>query len=139
MSPAGGTGSPHRAYPRAALAFVDWQVRRGLMNPHDHERPGSPWWRAVSERLLRDTCEARLGLLGHPGPGSSASVEPYAWAATELRVPELADLVCGSTPSYAWDPHDCDPWSPPPTRLVRVVRRTLPAGRVSRGPAGGAR
>jgi hypothetical protein len=30
----------------------------------------------MNERLLRDTCEARLRLLGHPGPGSSPSVEP---------------------------------------------------------------
>jgi hypothetical protein len=70
--------------------------------------------------------------------------ELYAWAAAELRVPELADLVSGSTPCYAWDPRDRDPWSPPPTGLVRVVRRALPApghlrgGAVSDGPAGGA-
>ncbi len=55
---------------------MGWQLRRGLFNPLDHERPGSPWWRAVNERLLRDTCEARLRLLGHPGPASSSSVEP---------------------------------------------------------------
>jgi hypothetical protein len=30
----------------------------------------------VNERLLRDTCEARSRLLGHPGPPSSPSVEP---------------------------------------------------------------
>jgi hypothetical protein len=63
-------------YPRAALAFMAWQVRRGLLNPLDHECPGSPWWRAVNERLLRDTCEARLRVLGHPGPASSPSVDP---------------------------------------------------------------
>jgi hypothetical protein len=55
---------------------MGWQVRRGLLNPSDHERPGSPWWRAVNERLLRDTYEARSRLLGHPGPASSPSVEP---------------------------------------------------------------
>jgi hypothetical protein len=55
---------------------MGWQLRRGLLNPLDHERPGSPWWRAVNERLLRDTCEARLRILGHEGPASSASVEP---------------------------------------------------------------
>jgi len=74
--PAPGAPSLHLRYRRAALAFMDWQRRRGLLNPLDHERPGSEWWRAVNERLLRDTCEARLRLLGHPGPGSSASVEP---------------------------------------------------------------
>jgi hypothetical protein len=68
-------GAPlHLPYPRAALAFMDWQLRRGLLNPVDHRRPGSPWWRAVNERLLRDTCEARLCLLGHPGPASTSSI-----------------------------------------------------------------
>ncbi len=70
-------GEPvHLRYPRAAIAFMEWQLRRGLLNPPDHTRPGSPWWRAVNERLLRDTCEARLLVLGHPGPASSPSVEP---------------------------------------------------------------
>lgn len=74
-APPPGAAPLHLAYPRAALAFMGWQLRRGLLNPLDHERPGSPWWRAVNERLLRDTCEARLRVLGHPGPASSTSVE----------------------------------------------------------------
>jgi hypothetical protein len=74
--PRPGAAPLHLRYPRAAIAFMGWQLRRGLLNPVNHERPGSPWWRAVNERLLRDTCEARLQLLGHPGPPSSASVEP---------------------------------------------------------------
>jgi hypothetical protein len=71
-------GSPpiHLKYRRAALAFMEWQVERGLLNPPDYKRPGSPWWRAVNERLLLDTCEARLRILGHPGPSRSSSVEP---------------------------------------------------------------
>ena len=228
--------------------------------------PGSPWWRAVNERLVRDTCEARLRLLGHPGPPSSASVEPsirfargpspdtwyaahnativaayldhrdlaerenrverffinlvlvrvlyahalvsaprlavgwlapiagwlgdprldstgrflsvsrvlpdqyplagelddyiraehtlgrlldlgvitprltelYRWSALELRIPERTDLVDGTTPAYAWDAGDRGPWTPPPTRLVRAVRRALPpstAARTGRRPA----
>ena len=250
------TGAPpiHLRYRRAALAFMDWQVRRGLLNPLDHESPGSPWWRAMNERLLRDTCEARLSVLGHRGPPSSPGIEPairfarepsspawyrahnitivtayldhrdlaerenrierffinlvlirlmyahamvaaprlalawmapaarwlgdprramtsiflsisrvlpnryplhgalgdyidaehtigrlldlgvitprltdlYRWSAGELGIPDVADLVCDTTPAYAWDPHDRQPWAPPPTRLVRVVRRTLP-------------
>lgn len=75
-TPLPGTPPLHLRYRRAALAFMDWQVRRGLLNPFDHERPGSPWWMAVNERLLRDTCEARLRVLGHPGPASLPSVEP---------------------------------------------------------------
>lgn len=66
----------HLRYRRAALAFMTWQVRRGLLNPLGHEHPGSPWWRAVNERLMRDTCEARSRTLGALGPASSPSVEP---------------------------------------------------------------
>lgn len=55
---------------------MDWQVRRGLLNPLEHERPGSAWWRAGNERLLSHTQEARLRLLGNPGPASSPSAEP---------------------------------------------------------------
>jgi hypothetical protein len=70
-------GTPvHLPYPRAALAFMGWQLRRGLLNPPEHDRPGSRWWRAINERLLRDTCEARSRILGHPGPASSPSIEP---------------------------------------------------------------
>ena len=75
-APPPGAAPLHLPFPRAALAFMGWQLRRGLLNPLDHERPGSPWWRAVNERLLRDTCEARSRLLGHPGPASSPSVDP---------------------------------------------------------------
>ena len=73
-APLAGAPPLHLRYRRAALAFMDWQVRRGLLNPPDHERPGSPWWRVVNERLLRDTCEARARILGHPGPDSASSV-----------------------------------------------------------------
>ena len=53
----------------------DGQRRRGLLHAHDPEQPGSAWWRAVNERLLTDTCEARTLLQGNPGPPSSPSVE----------------------------------------------------------------
>ena len=253
-APAPGTPPVHLRYHQAALAFMAWQLRRGLLNPPDHDRPGSPWWRAVNERLLRDTCEARSRVLGHPGPASSPSVGPsirfalapsprrwylahnvtivsafldhrdlaegenrverffinlvlvrvlyahalvaaprlalswlaptarwlgdprlditgmflsvsrvlpdsypldgdldvyiadehafgrlldlgvitprltqlYRWSAEELQIPEVTDLVCGATPAYAWDPRDREPWTPPPRRLVRAVRRALP-------------
>jgi hypothetical protein len=261
-TPSPGAAPLHLPYPRAALAFMGWQLRRGLLNPLDDERPGSPWWRAVNERLLRDTCEARLRLLGHPGPASSPSVEPsvrfarqpspwtwylahnvtivrayidhrdlaerenrverffinlilvrvlyahalvaaprlalawlapigrwlgdprldmtgmflsvsrvlphqyplagelddyianehalgrlldvgvivprltelYRWTADELRIPDVAHLVSDATPVYAWDPHDRKPWAPPPTRLVRAVRRALPPPRRPTAP-----
>jgi hypothetical protein len=252
-TPTPGSPPVHLRYRRAAVAFMGWQVRRGLLNPPDHQRPGSPWWRAVNERLLLDTCEARSRILGHPGPASTPSVdaslrfarqpasrrwylahnvtivsayldhrdlaeqenrierffinlvlvrllyahallaaprlalswlapvgpwlgdprramtslflsvsrvlpdryplsgdledyvanehtlgrlldlgvitprleELYRWSARELQLPGLADMVQDSTPAYAWDPRDRRPWVPPPTRLVRAVRRTL--------------
>ena len=50
----------------------------------------------------------------------------YRWSAKELGIPEIEGLRHDTTPAYAWDPHDAEPWSPPPTRLVRAVRRVLP-------------
>ncbi|MFJ8563662.1 hypothetical protein [Streptomyces sp. NPDC093514] len=41
------------------------------------DRPGSPWWRAVNERILRDGCEA-VGLSGGlAGPASSRTVDHW--------------------------------------------------------------
>jgi hypothetical protein len=64
-------------YRQAASAFMRWQLRRGLLNPIDAPRPGSPWWRAINERLLYDVGEARALAFGHPGPPSSSTVA--AW------------------------------------------------------------
>lgn len=51
-------GSDRRLpYRRAALSFMRWQATRGLLEPLTEPNPGSPWWRAVNERLLRDGCE----------------------------------------------------------------------------------
>ena len=62
-------------YRRAAMAFMRWQLRRGVLEPPDSERPGSPWWRAVNERLLRDGCES-VALSGDLiGPPSSRTVD----------------------------------------------------------------
>jgi hypothetical protein len=51
-----------------------WQVRRGLLNPLDASPPGSVWWRAMNERLLRDGCEAIALVGGLPGEPSSQAV-----------------------------------------------------------------
>jgi hypothetical protein len=61
----GPTGHAPRHVPfrLAALSFMRWQTQRGVLNPLDASPPGSVWWRAVNERLLRDGCEA-VGLLG---------------------------------------------------------------------------
>lgn len=37
---------------------MQWEVRRGVLNPPTAAAPGSPWWRALNDRLLHDGCEA---------------------------------------------------------------------------------
>lgn len=65
---------PYLPYRRAAVAFMSWQLRRQLLNPLHAAVPGSPWWRAVNERLLRDGYEARALVAGYGSAGSSSSV-----------------------------------------------------------------
>src|SRR4249920_414063 len=67
-------GPVHLPYRRAAAAFMGWQLRRGLLDPPGAATPGSPWWRAVNERLLRDGWEARALVDGYADVGSTASV-----------------------------------------------------------------
>jgi len=68
-----GDAMPHLPYRRAAVAFMKWQLRRGLLRPVHGPRPGSPWWRAVNERLLRDGWEARALDVGYNPAGATAS------------------------------------------------------------------
>jgi hypothetical protein len=63
-----------RSYRRAELAFMRWQVRRGVLAPLQGSRPGSRWWRAVNDGLLRDAWEADRLLAGAPGPASRPAV-----------------------------------------------------------------
>jgi hypothetical protein len=60
----------YRPYRRAVVAFMRWQQARGVLNAPDDHAPGSPWWRAVNEDLLRDTIEAKL-LVQHGGGDAS--------------------------------------------------------------------
>ncbi len=64
-------------YRRAASAFMNWQLRRGLLNPPADPRPGSPWWRALNESLLRDTAEARALAFGYAGEPSRLAVTAH--------------------------------------------------------------
>jgi hypothetical protein len=78
----GPTGSAPRHLPfrRAALSFMRWQARRGVLDPLP---AGSVWWRAMNERLLRDGCEA-VGLLGgREGAPSSHAV--HHWLAFSAK------------------------------------------------------
>src|SRR5215471_7983476 len=67
-----------RAYRRAELAFMRWQVQRGLLAAPDSARPGSAWWRSVNEGLLRDAWEADRLLAGRPGSASRPAVSRWA-------------------------------------------------------------
>jgi hypothetical protein len=50
-----GFGPPgHPGYGESELAFLRWEVGRGVLNPPGVPKPGSPWWGAVNEALLLD-------------------------------------------------------------------------------------
>jgi hypothetical protein len=69
-----GRAPRHLPFRRAALSFMRWQANRGVLDRLDTSPPGSVWWRAVNERLLRDGCEA-VALVGDlPGEPSSHAV-----------------------------------------------------------------
>jgi hypothetical protein len=65
----------HKRFARSELAFLRFQIARGVFASLDDPDPGSPWWRAINERLLHDTTEATLLVDGAPGSPSAASVE----------------------------------------------------------------
>jgi hypothetical protein len=72
-----GVAPRHRPYRRAAMSFMRWQLRRGILEPLTSEWPGSRWWRAVNDRLLRDGCQA-VALSGDlRGPPSSIAVSHW--------------------------------------------------------------
>jgi hypothetical protein len=69
-----GRAPRHLPFRRAALSFMRWQARRGVLNPLGASPPGSVWWRSVNERLLRDGCETVALLGGLAGEPSSPAV-----------------------------------------------------------------
>src|SRR3954451_20495369 len=69
-----GSAPQHLPFRRAALSFMRWQARRGVLDPLDASPPGSVWWRAVNECLLRDGCETVALLGGFAGEPSSRAV-----------------------------------------------------------------
>src|SRR3954453_16474458 len=77
-----GHAPRHLPFRRAALSFMRWQARRGLLNPLDASPPGSVGWRAVNERLLRDGCETVALLGGLTGEPSSQAVQLWLEFAT---------------------------------------------------------
>ncbi|MFD4673369.1 hypothetical protein ACFWNN_26845 [Lentzea sp. NPDC058450] len=74
-----GQAPRHLPFRRAARSFLRWQLARGVLRPGS----GSPWWRAVNERILRDGCEA-VGLTGGlAGPPSSRTAADWLAFALE--------------------------------------------------------
>jgi hypothetical protein len=61
-----------------------------LNSPRD-ARPGSPWWRAVNEKLLRDTAEARAFAFGRGGEPSSPEVGTHLQL---IRQPTARNWYC---------------------------------------------
>src|SRR4051812_13860809 len=70
-------------FARSELAFLRAEISRGVLGPPDGRPPGSPWWRAVNERLLHDAAEATLLVQGHDGEPSNPSVELWLAFADE--------------------------------------------------------
>jgi hypothetical protein len=58
-------------YGRAELSFLRWEISRGVLD----SATGSPWWRAVNDRLLRDKAEAALLRTAGVDGASARSVE----------------------------------------------------------------
>lgn len=69
-----GEAPRHLPFRRAALSFMRWQAQRGVLRPLDENPSGSPWWRAVNDRLLLDGCEALARSGGLPGQASSPTI-----------------------------------------------------------------
>jgi hypothetical protein len=72
-----GSAPQHLPFRRAALSFMRWQANRGVLNALDASPPGSLWWRAVNERLLRDGCESVALVGGVSGKPSSRAVDTW--------------------------------------------------------------
>jgi hypothetical protein len=69
-----GQAPHHLPFRRAAMAFMRWEMARDVLAPLHAKPAGSPWWRAVNERLLRDGCEAVARSGGCGGAPSSATL-----------------------------------------------------------------
>ncbi len=42
------------------LAFIEWEIKRGTLNPINDSHPGSPWWREVNSHFLYVATLAQL-------------------------------------------------------------------------------
>ena len=72
-----GGARRHLPFGRAEMSFMRWELRRGVLNPLSADPPGSAWWRALNERLVRDGCEAVARAGGRGGAPSSATIATW--------------------------------------------------------------
>ena len=72
-----GHAPHHLPFRRAAMAFMRWELARKVLAPLHGTPAGSPWWRAVNDRLLRDGCEAVARSGGRGGAPSSAAISVW--------------------------------------------------------------
>lgn len=70
-----------QGYRRAEMAFMRWQARRGVFASLESAQPGSAWWQAVNEGLLRDAWEARHLTEIEAAAGSPTCPAVARWAA----------------------------------------------------------
>ena len=98
-----GQAPRHLPFRRAAMSFMRWQAERGVLHPTAAAPPGSPWWRAVNERLLRDGCEAVASIVGNRGLAELESMaERFFLNVVLVRVLYAHALV--AAPSLALGP-----------------------------------
>jgi hypothetical protein len=71
---AGDAAAERCRYGRAELSYLRWAIDRGVLDRPGAQAGGSPWWRAVSDELLRDKVEAEL-LADASDTASSRTVE----------------------------------------------------------------
>jgi hypothetical protein len=89
-----GRAPRHLPFRRAALSFMRWQAQRGVLDPLEASPPGSPWWRTMNERLLRDGCEALALVSGRSGEPSSPAVRHWL------------EFIAGPTPPHWYRAHN---------------------------------
>jgi hypothetical protein len=98
--PRSGASRERRRYGRAELSFLRWEIDRGVLGVPSADGGGSPWWRAISDTLLRDQLEADLLSDAPVGGASSRNVELWrdfirAPSADSRYVAHNASVVAG--------------------------------------------
>ena len=82
-------GAGRAPYKRAALSFMRWEEERGLLGAD-----GSPWWRALNERLLLDAATGRdcwADFIARPSPDCWYRAHNHTIVAAYLEHRDLAE------------------------------------------------